>query len=51
MLFIGYVFITFQKRKYKYENSVLMTTDYLHGIEDNAVHRLDKVRNEIVFDR
>ncbi|PPS18543.1 hypothetical protein GOBAR_AA02071 [Gossypium barbadense] len=39
---IMYVFITFQKRKYKYENSVLMTTDYLHGIEDNAVHRLDK---------
>ncbi|MBA0800514.1 hypothetical protein Gohar_010940 [Gossypium harknessii] len=22
-----------------------MTADYLHGIEDNAVHRLDKVVN------
>lgn len=51
VLFIGYVFITFQKRKYKYENSILMTTDYLHGIEDNAVHQLDKVRNEIIFNR
>ncbi|KAH1090571.1 hypothetical protein J1N35_017828 [Gossypium stocksii] len=34
-------------KKYKYDNSVLMTTDYLHGIEDNAVHRLDKVVNVI----
>ncbi|MBA0558209.1 hypothetical protein Golob_015237, partial [Gossypium lobatum] len=24
-----------------------MTADYLHGIEDNAVHRLDKVVNGI----
>ncbi|MBA0587780.1 hypothetical protein Gorai_000901 [Gossypium raimondii] len=24
-----------------------MTADYLHGIEDNAVHRLDKIVNGI----